>query len=72
MLNIKPSTSLLTIIVLLCLLPILPGCAGLVYGPNEMHLTDRQTNCIENHTWGETVLGSSGPKIEQCAAIGWH
>lgn len=71
MLNIKPSTSLLTIIVLLALLPILPGCA-LVYGPNEMHLTDRQTNCTEAHTWGQNVGGSSGPSIQQCAAVEWN
>lgn len=50
----------------------LTGCAALEKLPPATQYTpDTQTNCIENHVWGQTVLGNSGPSLSECAATGW-
>lgn len=63
---------LATIVILVTTSLQLTGCAALeALPPAQAYAPDAQTTCVENHVWGETVLGSAGPSIASCAAVGW-
>lgn len=51
----------------------LSGCAILAsLPPAKDYAPDAQTKCFEDFVWGETVLGSAGPPVTQCAGTPWY